>query len=465
MNRSGYFFQKHKNLTCGLLFAAFMFVQLVVLCLANGAGQGFLSDACKSLPYFFKQAVVIAGFLAHALLYPILHRLNSYRSFLFALLAFCAAGSVQMLFIPAGSLFYIVLSAFTVLSLGFVGGAVYLKMSFLAANGAKVGIAFGIGYASAIALQYLLQLQWTLKPALAFLLVLSFAALFLMFLSFAHDREAAPAKEPRKTFLAKPLFCIVVTLAMLTFITYFNSYVHDAQIPYGWPRLLMIPAVLLLGLLGDLKNGRFLPLGALCIAVISLLNIVLAGPENDTLNLSLYYISLSSVVVYYHLTFLRLAPKTGRPALWAMMGRMLDSFLVIVSFLIDYRRLSSVAVLIIEIAALVAAVVFMAVNGDFNFSSSAGDPSSSAKDEPQAPPAEGDAVDPFPLIEEEFGVSPGEMKVLRELVLTEDKQEAIADRLHISVSTLRHHITSIYRKTDTQSRLALCNLVESRRKK
>ena len=51
------------------------------------------------------------------------------------------------------------------------------------------------------------------------------------------------------------------------------------------------------------------------------------------------------------------------------------------------------------------------------------------------------------------------MKVLRELVSTDDKQDVIASRLNISVSTLRHHVTSIYKKTGTQTRSALCKLV------
>ena len=68
-------------------------------------------------------------------------------------------------------------------------------------------------------------------------------------------------------------------------------------------------------------------------------------------------------------------------------------------------------------------------------------------------------TDPFSAIQESYRITPSEMKVLRELVGTDDKQDAIALRLNISVSTLRHHITSIYKKTGTQTRSALCKLV------
>ena len=68
-------------------------------------------------------------------------------------------------------------------------------------------------------------------------------------------------------------------------------------------------------------------------------------------------------------------------------------------------------------------------------------------------------TDPFSVVKETYGISPSEMKVLRELVMTDDKQDVIAARLNISVSTLRHHITSIYKKTGTQTRSALCKLM------
>ena len=63
------------------------------------------------------------------------------------------------------------------------------------------------------------------------------------------------------------------------------------------------------------------------------------------------------------------------------------------------------------------------------------------------------------MIQDSYRITPSEMKVLRELVSTDDKQDAIAFRLNISVSTLRHHVTSIYKKTGVQTRSALCKLV------
>ena len=93
--------------------------------------------------------------------------------------------------------------------------------------------------------------------------------------------------------------------------------------------------------------------------------------------------------------------------------------------------------------------VFMALNGDLNLSSIAN--KETKKSEPNAKITPGQ-------IREKFGLTPKEAQVFKELTETDDKQEAIALRMNMSVNTLRHHITSIYKKTGAQTRAALCKL-------
>ena len=134
------------------------------------------------------------------------------------------------------------------------------------------------------------------------------------------------------------------------------------------------------------------------------------------------------------------------------MGRLLDSAVVLFSFVFRVSVLPTAAVLAVDIALLVLAVLMMALNKDFSL------------EKPALQTENATArikADPVPVLQERFGITPAEMNVLRELVLTEDKQDVIADRLNISVSTVRHHITSIYRKTDVQSRAGLCKLTAS----
>ena len=56
-----------------------------------------------------------------------------------------------------------------------------------------------------------------------------------------------------------------------------------------------------------------------------------------------------------------------------------------------------------------------------------------------------------------------ETDVLRELVLTEDKQAVISERLSIRVKTLQDYVTRLYRKTGAATRAGLTDLYHENR--
>ena len=446
---------KTKNFSLTLLFSSFLFLQYVILRFANQAGRGFLPDGQQDLVYCFLQAVVISGFILHSLLKWLLKDERVYRAIIICSLALGFFGTLMMTFAPVDSLFYLVLTGVTVLSLGITGGAVYLRVSDFTASGARIGLCMGISYAVGIVLQYCLQLQWTIVPLLVVFVSAGFAVLAVMFTRPAELKKPADIVQPVQP--SKLLFASVITFAMLIFTSYYNSCIHHLMIAsgytdynvYSWPRFVMLAGIFLFGIIGELKDGRFLPISALCISLVALLNAVMAGGKTYTLNMCLYYLSLSASISYYNLTFLRLAPRTKHPALWASFGRVIDSLTVILSFVFSFSTITLTAVLVIDIASLGTIIVMMALNGDFNI-----------VDMRETMP-EPETIDiDIEALRERYGLTPTEFKVFRELVQTEDKQDAIASRLNISVNTLRHHITSIYRKTNTQTRSGLYKLIK-----
>ena len=455
--------QERRRLDIVLLFFSFMYVQLVVLRCANSAGRGFLPDERQELVYCFLQIVVIAGFLLHAAVRPGAGEQKTPDHITACVLPVCAAGALILLFAPAASLFYLIATGVTVFLLGWTGGAVYLRLARLFWSAPRAGLCLGGGYSAAVALQFCTQLQWNAVPAAAVFLLLSFAYLAVS-LTMKESRQEIAGNRENAPVPKLPLICaVVITAAFLIFTIYYTGYIHHLQISsgygeynvYAWPRLLLIPVMLLFGWLGGVKDGKLLAPGALCAAVAAFLNTVLTGRETYSLNMCLYYIALGAVIAYYHMVFLRLAPSTKRPALWACMGRLIDSAAVVFSFAVGYSSLSQAAILAVDIGMLVLVIVMMTLNKDFAVSVPAAEIPS-----PAAGPAPAE-TDPFSVLQERFSITPAEMKVLRELVLTEDKQDAIAARLNISVSTMRHHITSIYRKTSVQSRAGLCRLASS----
>jgi len=162
------------------LYGSNMFLQFCALWLANRAGTDFLSVEAQEKVYYYLQVFVIAGFLlfaaAHgsARLRPRLHRAAA------ASLAVFACGFAYMLFAPH-SASYLAVTFLTVFSLGFSGGAVYLRMSEAMRAGEPAAAGFGCGYAAAILLQYIFEIKWLIRPLLMILAAAAFMLLYAMF--------------------------------------------------------------------------------------------------------------------------------------------------------------------------------------------------------------------------------------------------------------------------------------------
>ena len=466
---------KNRKISFILLFASFVYIQFVTLRLGNRAGWGLLSEPHQEFVYFFLQIFVIGGYLLYAFLISKVKNPRIQNGIKSVVLVLSCAGAFIMLFSPVNTVLYLIITGITVFLLGCNISAVYEKLAFFIEDESRAGLCIGTGYALAVLLQYVTQLQWTIPVLIAVLLVLAFASLsYLLIISpktelstlsqkeqgslLQKEQGAFPQKQQKQDELvpvSRLVVLMIITFALLLLPVFYNSYIHHLQIAsgytefnvYSWPRLLLAPGMILFGMIGDYKKGKYLPLSVLCMSLVALLNVLLAGNGSNQFNMCLYYMSLCSVIAFYHLMFLRASVKTRNPALWAPMGRILDSGIVIFSFLVNIDKLPAVWIIAIDLAAVVAVVILMSVNGYFAFR------------ETEAPEIL-EKVDPFLSLQEECGLTPMEVNVLRELVQTDDKQEVIASRLNISVNTLRHHVTSIYRKTGMQTRSALCKLIQ-----
>lgn len=452
--------------------AAFVFLQLCVLWMGNRTGGAVLPPERLELVYYAEQVAVILGFALYAALRRCAHSAVR-RGLTLAALALLTAGTGLLLLGRDGEAGLAALFP-TLLSLGCVGGAWYLRMAEAAALGLPVGRGMGLGYATAVALQYALQL-WRGQTALLGPVLLAAAAGLGLLLR--RELPEATARPRTRALPRRSLVCVsLITAALLLFTAFYNGYIHHLQIRsgygdynvYAWPRLLLIPGYLLFAALGDARGGRLVPLAALCTVTAALLNAVLAGQAGAYwLNMCLFYVAISASVSYYNLSFWRLAAGTKRPALWASMGRILDSAMVLLFGALRVSTLSAPAVLALDLGGLAAVLVLMAVNGDLSLApvpageASAGTgtdlpPTTASVPLPEAPRVPD--ADPLETLAARCALTPAEARLLRELVRTEDKQEAVAARLGVSVSTLRHHTTAIYKKTGVGTRAGLVRL-------
>ncbi|MBR1382224.1 MAG: response regulator transcription factor, partial [Ruminococcus sp.] len=166
-------------------------------------------------------------------------------------------------------------------------------------------------------------------------------------------------------------------------------------------------------------------------------------------NMCLFYCAIAASVSYYDLTFWRLAHSTKAPALWASMGRVLDSFMVLVMAGIQISRLPAALVLALDLAGLAVLIVLMTVSGAFDLGTVS---------RQQEVPSFLTSESTLEQIRAQYALTPRETDVLRELVLTEDKQTAISERLSITVKALQKYVTSLYKKTGASTRSGLMDL-------
>ncbi len=440
------------------LFASFVFLQFAVLGLGNHAGEGYLPTEQRELVYYALQVFVILGFLAYSVFDRRVEEPRLRRAAAIVVLGFFCVGEAVMLAADRGSLFYLVVTMAVMPCLGGIGGAVYHRMSRETAVGAKTAQVMGFGSALAVALQYFLQLQWGVTPLLPVFMLAAFLLLAHQLLSVSPNPEAK-GRDTAPTPPRRLVFSCVIAAVFLLFVGFYNSYIHHLQIltgyteynVYSWPRLMMLPGYLLFAVIGDKRQGKLVPIAALCIALAALLNSVLTVSEGTYwLNMCLFYGALSASVAYYDLTFWRLAQGTRRPALWASMGRVLDSAMVLLAGAMHISLLPAPAVLGLNIAGLAVILLLMALGGDFNLS----DPLPAASESLRLLSAE----DALSRMRERYGLTPRETEVLRELVLTEDKQTVISERLSIQVKTMQDYVTRLYRKTGASTRSGLTEL-------
>ena len=465
---------KSAALTC--MFSAYVFLQFTVLGLANHAGEGYLSTGQRELVYYALQVFVILGYL----LYSLFDRFcagNRIRK-ITAAIVFGLFFTCVTLMLTAGndSLLSVAVSMAAALCLGVIGGAVHYRMSLECAAGAEVARFMGLGSAAAVVLQYLLQIRWGVS---SFLPLFMLAAFVLIVLFLTDGYLTADFEGDRKEVQTAPgrlLFSILIAVVFILSACFYNEYIHHLQIQsayesynvYSWPRLMLVPGYLLYALIGDRKNGRYVPITTLCVMLIMLLNVTLVGnPGAYRLNMCLFYFAISAFTSYYLLTFWRLAPDTSHPALWAPFGRILDSAMVLFTGMIRLSSLPALVVLGADIIGLALVILMMALNGDFNLTEMR---SAEKAEMPDLSPAAPDAVLPLrgpeetlSRMRENFQLTPREMDVLRELVLTEDKQTVISERLSIQVKTLQDYVTRLYRKTGVMTRAGLTDLYHETR--
>ena len=441
--------RKH-HIHLALMFGAYIFLHTTTLLLANRESNGHISAVLEENLYYIQMFFMILGLLSFA---PVNRLTKEKTKFVDLCALIVLAVCIVILYTIKQAWVFVGIGSVSAFCLGYLGALVYWRMSKETVSGSRTGLVMGIGCAAAYTLQYFLEGRG-LSPVLPFVIVFALAALGYVLLRY--DKVPCPAADSEDNGnIGKKLVCaVIITSGLIFFNSFFNGYMHHLQIQsgfekidaYAWPRLMLVPTYLGFGVLGDIKHGKYIPMASLCMGLATLLHSVLAASETaNWINMCLFYFGIASAASYFGIVFWNLAPKTSYPELWASVGRSIDALAVIVMGILKFSSLPVTAVLSLNIAVIAVLIITMAVNGDFNVFCN-------NEKQPEKKITADDAVE---ILRRRYSLTPSEMKVAKELLLTDDKQSDIAERLSIKVGTIQFHATNIYRKAGVENRAAL----------
>lgn len=389
-------------------------------------------------------------------------------------------GGIAILFAQPSLLLMQVIGAICFFLLGVLGGAVHWAVSRKIAGFDHAALMVGIAYAAGIAIQFVANAAFSDRLAASIALAVGATALLVVcrrcFAGERCDGAAWAAGEPRPSERdvhdklsgenepnasggraacpsASPRgalwLSVIVALVSLMFVTLDNIVtLADAggDLDVGsWPRLLLAVSAIAAGALFDIRQRRYMNFIMFCVLLLSTIAI-LAAETNGGLfwGLVLFYLASGFFVTYFTASFMLMAPKTRRPALWAGMGRAINNacaFAIVGPSLALIQAGSLILVIAICMVLFVAIIIVFFASGAFRLDAVLEGEARSA-------------VDPTAFVEE-YGLTPREAEVLILVTADERALKEIASEMDISLRMLQKHLTSIYKKTDTQTRAGL----------
>lgn len=195
------------------------------------------------------------------------------------------------------------------------------------------------------------------------------------------------------------------------------------------------------------------------------------------LGLVIFYLSSGFFVVFFTSSFLRIAMRCANPSLWAGMGRAANNACAALVAMPSMALISSGDIMLISsITITLAMVTLLVAHALENVRRTARHKAeieaiklaeltaaqmqtAKPQEEPEAKaPADKSAPDKhLAAFSERYSLTPRERDVLSAVCSSEETLQCIADDMGISLRALQKHLTSIYRKSDTQSRAGLCS--------
>ena len=221
-----------------------------------------------------------------------------------------------------------------------------------------------------------------------------------------------------------------------------------------WPRIILALSALISGFLFDIKNRQHaaiimysvMMLSTLCIAILKLTDAFVSG-------LIIFYFSAGFFAVFFTASFMELSSYMKAPELWAGLGRAINNLTAAIIAIPCITILQSWDVFPLIVGSLFLFVAVSYLSFMYTIKRL-----KLIREIEKAKEAMIEKEKIIESISEKYHFTQREKEAFGYLVSTEYNIQIIADKLYISRRTLERYITSIYKKTDTKSRVGLIKL-------
>lgn len=408
----------------------------------------------------------VIGFIGYAPLLALAQRKGQPQAAANAAVPIAILGLAQIQF-PAGPFTLETLGCVAFLGLGLLGAAAHNTFATAFQDDPKLATGAGAAYAAGILMQFAVNLVDC--GGIAELIVLGAATITICALSAAPQEtvedsipDVNPFVEPSRTLAKQACWSIALVMILACLFSTLDNVVtfsnaHGTIAVQTWPRLFLAASGLVAGIVFDLAERRYMGPVMLGVTVLSTISILAVEAGADpNLGLIVFYLSSGFFVTFFTATFTQLAPRMHAPALWAGMGRAVNNVCAFTTSGVSLALVTSGNVALIMIGAvvlLVAASVAFVAAGLFRL------PQTEQEREHQQLAEEALAA---PSIEEQrqvfiadHSLTPREVDVLIAVTQDERPLKQVAEELGISMRMVQRHLSSIYQKTDTQTRAGL----------
>lgn len=353
---------------------------------------------------------------------------------------------------------FLLFSYICLFSLGYIGGLIHFETS-LELTKKNFSLYLGISSMFGIILQFITQNIGLSNNG--YLILIELVLVFIVLLSLHNKNDNAPEESVKMSNITISVrtWVYIVSVAIMSIILGFQDSIIVIKNANGelelfsYVRLFYALGLLVAGITANIKDRVYLPLASGCAMTLSVLAMSFLRDTNTLYNISIgiMYFYCGFYVMFMTVMFMELGLRRNNPRLYAGLGRIVRSITTCIVVLVTTALANYIGENVYTILSCVLSIgllVFMALSGILI-------PEKTSKTEMELPSNEMQLEEKLKKLYAKYGFTPKEIETFEKLVTTEMGVQEIADEMGISRRVLQRHISSIYEKTETKTRIGL----------